>query len=129
MDHSPRHYANSTPIRYAQTPRVGMCNYAPCADYDYYGHDRSYSTSFSTSEIYQPPQQAYMSSYSQGGYPINQGYPGAISSSSMQQQQQPQQQQYSQQGQAPYSYNYGYRPGTGAGAYPNQQGPSQYRNY
>jgi hypothetical protein len=136
VDHSPRHYANSNPIRYAPTPRVGMCNYAPCADYDYYGHDqRSYSTSFSTSEIFQPPQQAYMSTYAQPGYQMNQG--GYANANNMPQQQA--QQQYSAAAAAaanssPYNtYNYGYRPnsngaGGGASGY-GQPGPSNYRNY
>jgi len=130
VDHSPRHYANSTPIRYAPTPRVGMCNYAPCPDYDYYGHDRSYSTSFSTSELYQPQQQAYMSSYAQGGYApqMNQGNYGA--QGAMQQQAAAQQpQQYQNAASNGYNYNYGYRPNAGgAPAYPNP-GPSNYRNY
>jgi len=122
-----------------------MCNYAPCADYDYYGHDqRSYSTSFSTSEVYQPPQQAYMSTYGQasGGYGqmAQGGYPNNMQPQQVQQQQQQHQQQYSAaaaaaaaaQGSSPYNtYNYGYRPngGNGGGASGYQPGPSNYRNY
>ena len=117
-----------------------MCNYAPCADYDYYGHDqRSYSTSFSTSEVYQPPQQAYMSTYGQasGGYGqmAQGGYPNNMQPQQVQQHQQ----QYSAAAAAaanssPYNtYNYGYRPnsngaGGGASGY-GQPGPSNYRNY
>lgn len=129
VDHSPRHYANTQPIRYAPTPRVGMCNYAPCADYDYYGHDRSYSTSFSTSELFQP--QPYMSTYAPppSNYQMSQGYAGGVSASSMQQGQAAP--QYSQAGSgATYGYGYGYRPGAAAApSYPNQPGPANYRNY
>lgn len=125
MDHSPRHYANSTPIRYAPTPRVGMCNYAPCADYDYYGHDRSYSTSFSTSELFQP--QPYMSTYAPpNNYQMNQGYPTGVSNM---QQGQASQQFSSQASSAPYNFNYPYRQNPAAPAYPAQPGPSNYRNY
>jgi hypothetical protein len=54
VDHSARHYANAAPIRYAPSPRLGPCNYGPCSDYDYYGYDRTYSTSYSTSDLFQP---------------------------------------------------------------------------
>ena len=63
VDHSPRHYANSTPIRYNIRPQCATTNYAPCStEYDYMGlsgYDQSYSQSYSTTELFPPTASVY----------------------------------------------------------------------
>lgn len=126
VDHSPRHYANNTPIRYVQPPRQGLCNYGPCPDYDYMGYDRSYSTSYSTTELFQPNgypgaggygAQAYQAQAPPPAPPAQQGYQGAASVNV------PQQQAYGQMNANPYGYTYGYRP-TVAGYTPGHVAPA-----
>lgn len=105
VDHSPRHYANSQPMRYAQEGvRTGLSNYG--LDYDY---DNSYSTSYSTTELFQPSNgyNQYMSSMQ--AYPQTQqitqvqSYPVGPS-----QYQMPAQNGYANSNYG--GYTYGYRP-------------------
>jgi len=118
VDHSPRHYANNQGRVLVQPSK--NCGYVPCPpDYD---HDRSFSASYSTSDLY--ANTMHSSGYGGGG-----GYGGGMPSGGMfpqqsmnlmPQQQQPQQASYSHYspyGAASSGYNnYGYK-----GAPPQQQ--------
>jgi hypothetical protein len=77
VDHSPRHYANSTPMRYNIRPQCGTTNYAPCStEYDYMGlsgYDQSYSQSYSTTELFPPTASVYPNTAA--GYTTANAYP------------------------------------------------------
>ncbi|CAF0852756.1 unnamed protein product [Brachionus calyciflorus] len=51
VDHSPRHYANSSRSYYPSPSRGARFNYQPQVEYDY---DNSYSNSYSTTELFSP---------------------------------------------------------------------------
>lgn len=130
VDHSPRHYANTAPIRYVQQgpPSRGGYHHPMYDDYAggaSGGYDpSSYSTSYSTTELFQPtngyagPSTSYAAS---GGY-VPQPPPQAtqITYQTIQPQapppQQPQQQMMSPQNYAASSYTPqpGGHPGYGA---------------
>lgn len=77
VDHSPRHYANSNPIRYVSAPRsAGMSSYNAVPEYEYGQYDPSYSTSYSTTELFQPSAGPGVGAG--GGYAQSyaSGYPG-----------------------------------------------------
>ena len=110
VDHSPKHYVNASP-RYIQSNRAGLGDYGAYNDYDYYGYDNSYSTSYSTSEMY--PSAGYPSNY------VSSQYMTAP----------PQQMAAAQYGPASqYGYTYGYRPATSGMYNPNVAAPQYPQN-
>ena len=112
VDHSPRHYLNNPQqVRYQQAaPRY--------EGYDYPGYENSYSTSYSTSEVFQPQGYAYASGYQTA--PAYQNQAAAAPPS--------QPQYYTQAASNPYGYTYAYRPGPSQG-YATQMDPRQYNPY